>query len=202
MARRQAPKPSYLTLSKSSDDGYKVTIYGPKETRRMRKASEPFETIPTPQGVDLIAALFLSPDCFNGPKVHDGEDDYEIKLLKRRARNVSAKPALLQWSRYPMRLSSKRQQRSETLHTDRPWEINGNTVAVAASIKIPLRCHDPSERAEKSTATAAVRWRILMAEVKPKSKLPSESAEKSTATSVKFPYSGRGACLGILREAQ
>ena len=158
---------AYLTLSKSSDDGYKVTVYGPKETRRMRKASEPFETITTPQGSDLIAALFLSPDCFNGPKVHDGEDDYEIKLLKRRARNVSATQRYYSGlgiqCDYQVRDNKGRKRRIQIILA----EINGNTVAVAASIKMPLM-PDPafrllmpdamrSESAEKSTATAAAR---------------------------------------------
>ena len=168
---------AYLTLSKAPDDGYKVvTIYGPKETRRMRKASEPFETIPTPQGVDLIAALFLSPDCFNGPKVHDGEDDYEIKLLKRRTKTVNATRRYYSGPGiqcdYQVRDNKGRKRRIQIVLA----EINGNTVAVAASIKIPL-LPDPA-------------FRLLMADA-----MPSESAEKSTATAAAV------LCLGILRGA-
>ena len=153
---------AYLTLSKSSDDGYKVTLYGPKETRRMRKAIEPFETIPTPQGVDLISALFLSPDCYKGSKVHDGEDDYEIRLLNRKARAVKATERYYSGPgiqcEYEVRDNKDRKRRIQVALA----EISGATVAVAASIKIPL-LPDPSfrlliadagtlERAEKSSA--------------------------------------------------
>ena len=154
---------AYLTLSKSSDDGYKVTVYGPRETRRMRKASDPFETIPSPQGVDLIVALFLSPDCFDGPKVHDGEDDYEIRLLNRRTINVSAIQRYYSGPGiqcdYQVRDNKGRKRRIQIILA----EINGNTVAVVASIKIFL-LPDPV-------------FRLLMADAR-----PSESAEKSIAT--------------------
>ena len=154
---------AYLTLSKSSDDGYKVTVYGPRETRRMRKASDPFETIPSPQGVDLIVALFLSPDCFDGLKVHDGEDDYEIRLLKRRTVSVSATQRYYSGPGiqcdYQVRDNEGRKRRIQIILA----EINGNTVAVVASIKIFL-LPDPF-------------FRLLMADAR-----PSESAEKSIAT--------------------
>ena len=129
---------AYLTLSKSSDEGYKATLYRPKETRHMSKASEPFETIPTPQGVDLISALFLSPDCYNGPKVNDGEDDYAIKLRSTKRRKMVATSRyysgpVIQCD-YEMEDNKGRKRRIQIALGN----MKGKTVAVRASVKIPL----------------------------------------------------------------
>lgn len=136
---------AYLTRSKSSDDGYKVVIYTPKETRRLRKASEVFETRDKPEGVDLITALFISPDCFQGSRVHDGEDDYEIQLLKRKIKTVNATPRYYSGPGiqcdYQVRDNKGRKRRIQIVLAD----INGKTVAAAASIKIPL-LPDPAFR--------------------------------------------------------
>jgi hypothetical protein len=136
---------AYLTLSKSSDDGYKVVIYTAKGTRRMRKAREPFEDHPQPQGVDLISALFISPDCFKGARVHDGEDDYEIKLLKRKPKELIAAERYYSGPGiqcdYQVRDNKGRKRRIQIVLA----EVQGNTVAVAASVKIPL-LPDPAFR--------------------------------------------------------
>ena len=129
---------AYLTLSKSSDDDYKATLYEPKETRHMSKPSEPFETIPTPQGVDLISALFLSPDCYEGAKVHDGEDDYAIKLRSTKQRKMVAASKyyngpVIQCD-YQMQDNKGRKRRIQIALGN----IEGKTVAVRASVKIPL----------------------------------------------------------------
>ena len=156
---------AYLTRSEGSDDSYKVVIYSPKETRRLRKASEAFETRDKPQGVDIISALFISPDCFQGPRVHDGEDDYEIQLLKRRSKTVNATSRYYSGPGiqcdYQVRDNKGRKRRIQIVLAD----INGSTVAVAASIKIPL-LPDPAFRLLVSESTGA------------------ESSEKSTPVPV------------------
>ena len=147
---------AYLTRSEGSDDSYKVVIYSPKETRRLRKASEAFETRDKPQGVDIISALFISPDCFQGPRVHDGEDDYDIKLLKRRTKTVNATSRYYSGPGiqcdYQVRDNKGRKRRIQIVLAN----INGSTVAVAASIKIPL-LPDPAFRLLVSDSTGAER---------------------------------------------
>ena len=129
---------AYLTRSKSSDDLYKVILYTAKGTRRMLKASEPFKDHPQPLGVDLMSALFVSPDCFTGARVHDGEDDYEIKLLKRKPRQIIAADKYYNGPgiqcEYQVRDNKGRKRRVQIVLA----ELEGNTVAVLASIRIPL----------------------------------------------------------------
>lgn len=129
---------AYLTHSKSSDDVYKVILYTQKGTRRMLKASEHFEDHAQPLGVDLMSALFVSTDCFTGARVHDGEDDYEIKLLKRKPKKITAADKYYNGPgiqcEYQVRDNKGRKRRVQIVLA----ELEGNTVAVLASIRIPL----------------------------------------------------------------
>ena len=67
-----------------------VVIFSDKEVRRLRKTVEGFKTKPRPRGVDLISALFLSPNCYEGSQVHDGEDDYFIEIKKKYKQRLRA----------------------------------------------------------------------------------------------------------------
>ena len=67
-----------------------VVIFSDKEVRRLRKTAEGFKTKPRPRGVDLISALFLSSNCYEGSQVHDGEDDYFIETKKKYSQRLRA----------------------------------------------------------------------------------------------------------------
>ena len=77
--------------------------------------------------------------------MHDGEDDYEIQLLKRKTKTVNATPRYYSGPGiqcdYQVRDNKGRKRRIQIVLAD----INGKTVAVAASIKIPL-LPDPAFR--------------------------------------------------------
>ena len=67
-----------------------VVIFSDKEVRRLRKTAEGFKTKPRPRGVDLISALFLSPNCYEGSQVHDGEADNFIETKKKNSQRLRA----------------------------------------------------------------------------------------------------------------
>ena len=77
-------------FTKTEDKKKTSSDFSDKEVRRLRKTAEGFKTKPRPRGVDLISALFLSPNCYEGSQVHDGEDDYFIETKKKYSQRLRA----------------------------------------------------------------------------------------------------------------
>lgn len=75
---------AYMSRSSSKDDKMKIVLTYPESTRILKDSREEFHTSERPGGIDLISALFFNPTCYEGTLVHDGEDSYELSLVKAR----------------------------------------------------------------------------------------------------------------------
>ena len=115
-----------------------VVIFSDKEVRRLRKTAEGFKTKPRPRGVDLISALFLSPNCYEGSQVHDGEDDYFIEIKKKYTQMLGATGRYFSGQaavcRYHLRDNKNRSRSLEVAI----GEIDGRKLAVKVVARVPL----------------------------------------------------------------
>ena len=115
-----------------------VVIFSDKEVRRLRKTAEGFKTKPRPRGVDLISALFLSPNCYEGSQVHDGEDDYFIEIKKKYSQRLRAAARYFSgWvtvCRYHLKDNKNRSRSLEVAIGD----IDGRKLAVKVVARVPL----------------------------------------------------------------
>ena len=80
---------AYMSRTVSSDRDLKIVLLYQDEVRVLEEANGDFESVHKPGGVDLISALFFTPDCYTGGEVHDGEDTYTIQLRRERARKIN-----------------------------------------------------------------------------------------------------------------
>ena len=115
-----------------------VVIFSDKEVRRLRKTAEGFKTKPKPRGVDLISALFLSPNCYEGSQIHDGEDDYFIETKKKYSQRLRAAAKYFSGKvtvcRYHLKDNKNRSRSLEVAI----GEIDGRRLAVKVVARIPL----------------------------------------------------------------
>ena len=116
----------------------RVVIFSDTEVRRLRKVGEGFKTKPRPRGVDLISALFLSPNCYEGSQVHDGEDDYFIEVKKKHSQKLRAAARYFSGQttvcRYHLRDNKNRSRSLEVAIGD----IDGRKLAVKVVARVPL----------------------------------------------------------------
>ncbi len=115
-----------------------IVIFSDKEVRRLRKTAEGFKTKPRPRGVDLISALFLSPNCYEGSQVHDVEDDYFIETKKKYSQRLRAAKRFFSGRvtvcRYHLKDNKNRSRSLEVAI----GEIDGRKVAVKVVARVPL----------------------------------------------------------------
>ena len=115
-----------------------VVIFSDKEVRRLRKTAEGFKTKPKPRGVDLISALFLSPNCYEGSEVHDGEDDYFIEVKKKYTQRLRAPARYFSGQatvcRYHLRDNKNRSRSLEVAI----GEVDGRKLAIKVVARVPL----------------------------------------------------------------
>ena len=115
-----------------------VVIFSDKEVRRLRKTAEGFKTKPRPRGVDLISALFLSPNCYEGSQGHDGEDDYFIETKKKYSQRLRAAAGYFSGQvtvcRYHLKDNKNRSRSLEVAIGD----IDGRKLAVKVVARVPL----------------------------------------------------------------
>ena len=115
-----------------------VVIFSDKEVRRLRKTAEGFKTKPKPRGVDLISALFLSPNCYEGSQVHDGEDEYSIETKKKYSQKLRAAARYFSGTvtvcRYHLKDNKNRSRSLEVAI----GEIDGRKLAVKVVARVPL----------------------------------------------------------------
>ena len=115
-----------------------IVIFSDKEVRRLRKTAEGFKTKPRPRGVDLISALFLSPNCYEGSQVHDGEDDYFIETKKKYSQRLRAAARYFSGQvtvcRYHLKDNKNRSRSLEVAI----GEIDGRKLAVKVVARVPL----------------------------------------------------------------
>jgi len=115
-----------------------VVIFSDKEVRRLRKTAEGFKTKPRPRGVDLISALFLSPNCYEGSQVHDGEDDYFIETKKKHSQRLRAAARYFSGRvtvcRYHLKDNRNRSRSLEVAI----GEVDGRKLAVKVVARVPL----------------------------------------------------------------
>ena len=115
-----------------------VVIFSDKEVRRLRKTAEGFKTKPRPRGVDLISALFLSPNCYEGSQVHDGEDDYFIETKKKYSQRLRAAARYFSGRVTVCRYHLKdNRNRSRSLEV-KIGEVDGRKLAVKVVARVPL----------------------------------------------------------------
>ena len=78
-----------MSRTTSKDHDLKIVLTYPDTTRVLNGPRDNFETIDRPGGIDLISALFFSPGCYQGGRVHDGEDSYQLVLSSERSHSYN-----------------------------------------------------------------------------------------------------------------
>ena len=73
---------NYYTRSESKDHELKLVVLGSEGVRFLPAGDKVFQFANRPQGNDLVTALFLTPGCYDGKYVNDGEDTFEMFLIK------------------------------------------------------------------------------------------------------------------------
>jgi len=82
----------YYARSESKDHELKILVLTEGGVRLLGAGDKIFRDLERPKGDDLISALFFSPDCYRGNYINDGEDTFEVTLIKQR--DLSRKNAL------------------------------------------------------------------------------------------------------------
>ena len=127
---------SYLVVSESKEEEYKVVVMNENGSQRLEGREGEFETLPKPDGMDLISGLMFTPQCYTGDFVHDGEDAYPIKLVQTRQGTLSKRrgffsgPVVRCDYEVTTRRGKKRRLRVSMIEQDGMW--------VAAEIRVRL----------------------------------------------------------------
>lgn len=74
----------YYARSESKDHELKIVLLKDDGIRLLEAGGSRFKDLVRPKGDDLISAFFFSPDCYRGNYVNDGEDSFEVVLIKQR----------------------------------------------------------------------------------------------------------------------
>ncbi len=72
----------YYARSESKDHELKLVVLGSDGVRFLPPGGKVFQFADRPKGDDLVTALFLTPSCYRGKYVNDGEDTFEMFLIK------------------------------------------------------------------------------------------------------------------------
>tara|TARA_B100001029_G_scaffold133426_1_gene112311 strand:- start:32 stop:730 length:699 start_codon:yes stop_codon:yes gene_type:complete len=72
----------YYARSESKDHELKFLVLESKGVRFLPPGGKTFQFTDRPKGDDLVTALFLTPRCYDGKHVNDGEDTFEMFLTK------------------------------------------------------------------------------------------------------------------------
>ena len=72
----------YYSRSESKDHELKVVVLESEGIRFLLPGGKTFQFTDRPKGDDLVTALFLTPGCYDGTRVNDGEDTFEMFLTK------------------------------------------------------------------------------------------------------------------------
>ena len=72
----------YYSKSVSKDHDLKVVILKSDSVRILEAELDEVESLTRPRGDDLLSALFFSPKCYTGDYMNDGQDVFEVDLLK------------------------------------------------------------------------------------------------------------------------
>ena len=73
---------NYYARSESKDHELKLVVLGSEGVRFLPAGDKVFQFTDRPKGDDLVTALFLTPRCYAGRYVNDGEDTFEMFLIK------------------------------------------------------------------------------------------------------------------------
>ena len=72
----------YYARSESKDHELKLVVLEPEGVRFLPPGGKVFQFSDRPKGDDLVTAIFLTTRCYDGPSVNDGEDTFEMFLIK------------------------------------------------------------------------------------------------------------------------
>ena len=72
----------YYSRSESKDHELKVVVLESEGIHFLPPGGKTFQFSNRPKGDDLVTALFLTPRCYDGTHVNDGEDTFEMFLTK------------------------------------------------------------------------------------------------------------------------
>ncbi|MEM7081069.1 MAG: DUF3108 domain-containing protein [Pseudomonadota bacterium] len=129
---------AYMSRTVSKDDDLKIVLAYEDGSRVLDGPDEEFEAKPKPGGIDLISALFFSPQCYRDGQVHDGEDTYQISLSSEKVRRLSNSAAyysgMATHCDYQV-IDNRDRKRRVTVSLA---EIGGQVVAVQVRARIPV----------------------------------------------------------------
>ena len=77
----------YYARSESKDHSRKFVVLADDGVSLLPPGGKDFEFKSRPKGNDLVTVFFLTPSCYKGKYINDGEDTFGISLLKRKEVN-------------------------------------------------------------------------------------------------------------------
>ena len=125
----------YYARSESKDHELKIVVLTEDGVRLLGGGDKDFRGLVRPKGDDLITALFFSPDCYRGNYINDGEDTFEIVMIKQR--DLSQKNARFSLIRRCYYKVKDYRGRVRKLNVELASTDNG-IVASKIRIKVPL----------------------------------------------------------------
>ena len=125
----------YYSRSESKDHELKVVVLESEGIHFLPPGGKTFQFSNRPKGDDLVTALFLTPRCYDGTHVNDGEDTFEMFLIK--AKEIKQKkerygPALKCYYRV-----KDYKGRSRRLNVTLASSVHG-AITKEVRVKIPL----------------------------------------------------------------
>ena len=129
---------AYMSRTVSKDDDLKIVLNYEDSARLLDGADSEFESIHKPAGIDLISALFFSPNCYTGGTIHDGEDSYSLNLRSEKTHMLNGGSKYYKGEvvscEYVVRDHKNRKRRIVVSLA----EVGDTTVAVQVRAKIPI----------------------------------------------------------------
>jgi hypothetical protein len=142
----------YFVRSEGSDDRFKMVVLSKREVRLLDGIDEEFTTLARPGGTDLISGLFFSPGCYAGSLLHDGEDFYPVKTIKRKLTKLGQSDLHVSGKAQECvyRVSDRKQRKRKIYVT----QVQQQGMTVAAKIRVAISFFpDPTFRLRRQYST-------------------------------------------------
>ena len=142
----------YFVRSEGSDDRFKMVVLSKREVRLLDGIDEEFTTLARPGGTDLISGLFFSPGCYAGSLLHDGEDYYPVKTIKRKLTKLGQSDLHVSGKAQECvyRVSDRKQRKRKIYVT----QVQQQGMTVAAKIRVAISFFpDPTFRLRRQYST-------------------------------------------------
>ena len=129
---------AYMARTTGKDEELKIVLTYENGARVLEGPEGEFEAVQKPGGIDLISALFFSPQCYTGGEVHDGEDTYQLKLSAEKTHKYNGGKGYYKGevTSCDYRVIDHKNRKRRVIVS--LAEVDGQRVAVQVRAKIPI----------------------------------------------------------------